>query len=344
MGSGPLDPVCVTAVLGGTFLTAASANSFNQLIEKLPDASMNRTARRPLPSGRISSTHARAWATTSGALGLATLAVGTNPLTAALGATTLGAYTLLYTPMKRMTPLNTWVGAVVGALPPVMGWTAAGGSLVSGEAAVLFASLFLWQMPHFFALAWMYRTDYAQGGYKMVPLTDPTGERTAAYCLEYSLYLALLPPACWISGLTTCMFPIESVVFNGGLLLAAWRFSRNSQRGQAHARRLFLASLAYLPVFLACLLIHQRRPVPVTMEDRLESEGELKGELIVDETLERIKARGRQLCIHEHLVQSDEADGQHSGSSAARCPAVVAESVVSSAQTLIQSPQKQPQQ
>ena len=113
---------------------------------------------------------------------------------------------------------------------------------------------------------------------------------------------------------------------------------------QAHARRLFLASLAYLPVFLACLLIHQRRTASATIEHGVESEGELKGELMVDETLERIKARGRQLCIHEHLVQSDEAAAQHAGSSAARCPVVVGESVVSSAQTLIQPPQKQPQQ
>lgn len=162
MAAGPFDPTCVGAALGGTFLMSASANSFNQLMEVRNDAAMNRTAKRPLPSGRISREHAMVWASTAGALGVGTLALGTNCITAGLGATTLGLYTLVYTPMKQRTPLNTWVGAVVGAIPPVMGWTAAGGSLVSVEAATLGAALFLWQMPHFFALAWMYRTDYAQ--------------------------------------------------------------------------------------------------------------------------------------------------------------------------------------
>ena len=112
-------------------------------------------------------------------------------------------YTVVYTPMKQRTPLNTWVGAVVGAIPPVMGWTAAGGALLSPEAFTLGAALFCWQMPHFFALAWMYRADYAQGGYRMVSLHDPTGSRTASLCLEYSLYLSALPPLCWALGITS---------------------------------------------------------------------------------------------------------------------------------------------
>ena len=127
MASGPIEPVCFASVLGGTFLMSASANSFNQLIEIRNDAAMNRTAKRPLPSGRISPTHARGWASLAGMAGIGTLFAGTNCMTAGLGATTLGLYTLVYTPMKQQTPLNTWVGAVVGAIPPVMGWTAAGG-------------------------------------------------------------------------------------------------------------------------------------------------------------------------------------------------------------------------
>ena len=96
---------------------------------------------------------------------------------------------------------------------------------------MLFGSLFLWQMPHFFALAWLYRKDYEMGGYRMLPLTDPTGDRTSWLCLEYSVYLSLLPPACWAAGITSCMFPLESVAFNGALLLAAWRFRSQEQRG-----------------------------------------------------------------------------------------------------------------
>jgi len=327
MASGPIDPVCFASVLGGTFLMSASANSFNQLIEIRNDAAMNRTAKRPLPSGRISPTHARGWASLAGMAGVGTLFAGTNCMTAGLGATTLGLYTLVYTPMKQQTPLNTWVGAVVGAIPPVMGWTAAGGSLMSLEAATLGTALFLWQMPHFFALSWMYRNDYAQGGYRMIPLHDPSGAKTSALCLEYSLYLAALPPICWATGLTSCMFAVESAAFNGVLILAAWRFYSNSERGQAHARRLFLASLAYLPIFFGCLLIHQRRPA-LTTEDELAAAP-------LDESLERIRTRGRELCVHEHITKSG-AEGNGS-----RCPVAVAEAVV---QVGTQQQQQQQQQ
>ena len=295
------DWVCLASALGGTFLCSASANSFNQLIEVRNDASMNRTSKRPLPSGRISPTHAAGWATGAGAAGLATLFVGTNCTTAALGAATLGLYTLAYTPMKQRTPLNTWVGAVVGAIPPVMGWTAGGGAMMSLEAATLGAALFLWQMPHFFALSWMYRLDYAQGGYKMIPLHDPTGEKTANLCLEYSVYLAALPPISWAAGITSCMFALESIVFNGALLLAAWRFSANSSRGQAHARRLFLMSLVYLPAFFACLLVHQKRSPPKADSEEAGAEGAAEAAapiLAFDESLTRLRAHGRELCTH----------------------------------------------
>lgn len=318
MSSGPLDLTSLASALGGTFLLAGSANSFNQIIETRNDAAMNRTHKRPLPSGRISRPHAIGWASASGAAGLATLALGTNCMTTALGAATLGLYTLAYTPMKQRTPLNTWVGAVVGAIPPVMGWTAAGGGLITLEAAVLGSSLFLWQMPHFFALSWMYRSDYAQGGYQMVPLHDPTGARTSQLCLEYSLYLAALPPLCWATGLTSCMFAIDSIGFNGMLLFAAWRFYSNSSRGQAHARRLFLASLAYLPIFFGCLLLHQKRlPAEMAIDEdaRLPAPAESLDRLLVEESLTRLRERGRDLCIHEHVVT-----GGGNSTDPARCP------------------------
>ena len=338
MTVGPLDPICLASTLGGTFLCSASANTFNQLIETKNDAAMNRTAKRPLPSGRISHTHALGWASVAGVTGVGSLALGANCVTAGLGLTTLGLYTLVYTPMKQRTPLNTWVGAVVGAIPPVMGWTAGGGALLTPEAATLGAALFLWQMPHFFALSWMYRDDYAQGGYKMIPLHDPAGERTSALCLEYSLYLAALPPICWAAGLTSCMFAIESVAFNGALLLAAWRFHSNSSRGQAHARRLFLVSLGYLPLFFGCLLLHQRRQThsATVEEDEEATLAHAAGSM--DEPLERIRAKGRELCIHEQIVSgaSGGIGGKHDdGSSAAptadeaaargRCPVALAE-------------------
>jgi protoheme IX farnesyltransferase len=330
MSSAPLEPATFAAALGGTFLLSASANSFNQLIEVRNDAAMNRTSKRPLPAGRISPTHAAGWAAGAGATGVTTLFLGTDCVTASLGALTLGLYTLVYTPMKQRTPLNTWVGAVVGAIPPVMGWTAAGGALLSLEAATLGASLFLWQMPHFFALSWMYRDDYKQGGYKMIPLNDATGERTSWLCLEYSLYLAALPPICWAAGLTSCMFAIESVAFNGALLAAAWRFHRNSSRGQAHARRLFLVSLGYLPLFFGCLLLHQKRqPVEqplgldaASAEDGLASTVELEAvrklahtaAVSIDESREAAREVGRGLCLHEQLASApstaaDVADG-----------------------------------
>ena len=202
-----------------------------------------------------------------------------------------------------------------------------------------------------------------------VPLHDPSGARTSALCLEYSLYLAALPPLCWASGLTSCMFAVESVGFNGVLLLAAWRFYSNSSRGQAHARRLFLASLAYLPLFFGCLLLHQRREsveVPLDEAAALPAPAEALDRMLVDESLERIRSKGRELCIHEHVVSGGgnatdpslcpmpevltggsravaTADGGRNtsssgGASAARCPVVVAEHV---AGTVVQQAQQQ---
>lgn len=307
MAAGPLAPVTVAATLGGTFLCSASANSFNQLMETRNDAAMARTSKRPLPSGRITSTHAAGWAGIAGLAGVSTLALGTNCMTATLGAATLGLYTLVYTPMKQRTPLNTWVGAVVGAIPPVMGLTAAGGDVLSLEAATLGTALFLWQMPHFFALAWMYRADYALGGYRMVSLDDAAGERTARLCLEYSVYLAALPPLTWAAGLTSFMFTFESIAFNGALLAAAWRFHNNSSRGQAHARRLFLVSLAYLPVFFGCLLLHQKQ----------RNQAQLRGATSTGDALDGIREAGRELCVHEqYIVMADAAERAESGEDA----------------------------
>ena len=186
----------------------------------------------------------------------------------------------------------------------------------------------MWQMPHFFALAWLYRVDYARGCYKMLPLNDPSGERTSSMCFEYSLYLAALPLACWLAGLTSCMFPVESVAFNGALLLAAWRFRSKSSRGQSHARRLFLASLAYLPIFFGCLLVHQRRPLGMMRDEKA----------IVSswEPLQYIRARGRDFCLHRQIVDMCGAVDPASRleaplAQAGSCPVPAAEKVCSPA-------------
>lgn len=299
---------------------------------------MARTARRPLPSGRMSREHALAFATTAGLTGVGSLALLVNPTTAALGAATIALYAGVYTPLKPRTPYNTWVGAVVGAVPPLMGWSAAGAPLLTPEAFVLSSALFLWQIPHFLALAWMYRADYAAGGYAMMPLRDPTGSRTSAVCLEYSAYLALLPVGCWAAGLTTCMFPIESILFNGAMLTAAARF-HNAPPNQrslqtTHARRLFFVSLAYLPFFFFCLLLHQRDRVKnelsesvvhsTTMPDASlayppfsdETDASGTGEPL-SEAREALRRRGRRLCIHERM-----------DSHSSLCPVIAADAVV----------------
>jgi len=336
----PIEPATLASAIAGTFLCSASANSFNQVIEVKRDAMMNRTCRRPLPSGRISRAHAVVWASSAGVAGVTMLALCTNLTTAALGAGTIGLYTLVYTPLKVVHPLNTWVGAVVGAIPPVMGWTAAGGSLLSIEPLMLSAALFLWQIPHFLALAWMYRADYEQGGYKMLPLTDPSGERTSAVCLEYTGYLTALPFACWAAGLTSCMFPVESIAFNGAMLVAAARFAGNSQRGQAHARRLFLVSLAYLPLFFGCFLVHQRR-AHLTEEEEARHVVEVGEPSEADadahgDVRERLRQRGRQICIHEKLSASN-----NGSSGLSLCPVSAADELIASAKATASSSQSQ---
>lgn len=165
---GPVDAVALSCACLGTMLASSSANTFNQVIETSNDSRMKRTRNRPLPSGRISRSHALGWGLTSGAAGVAVLAAGTNPLTAALGAANHLLYVGPYTLSKTRSELNTWVGSVVGAVPPLMGWAAATGGVVAVEPLLLASYLFLWQFPHFFSLAWLHREDYARGGFAMV--------------------------------------------------------------------------------------------------------------------------------------------------------------------------------
>ncbi|HVO34275.1 MAG TPA: heme o synthase, partial [Gemmatimonadales bacterium] len=180
----------------GTALVAAAASALNQWVERSLDAVMRRTIRRPLPAGRLTPRESLVFAVGLGAAGTATLAVLTTPLASALAAATALSYLLVYTPLKRLTSLSTVVGAVPGAIPPMIGWAAARGRLDAG-AWVLFLILFFWQMPHFLSLAALYRRDYARAGFRVLPVVDPDGASTARQSVLYTLALllvSLMPP------------------------------------------------------------------------------------------------------------------------------------------------------
>ncbi len=235
----------------GTALLAAGASSFNQLWERRHDARMRRTQDRPLPSGRLEPRTVAIIGVTCASVGLVYLTLFVNPLTAALGAASLGIYLLLYTPLKRVTWANTLVGTIPGGLPSLMGWTAAQNHIGAPGLAV-FAILGLWQLPHFMAIAWIYRDDYANAGFKMLPVLDPQGRRTGRYAIFFSLLLlpvSLVPFWLKVSG------PIyfSSALLLGGLFaILAWQFSRDLSL--ARARRLFVMSLAYLPLLLIIMV------------------------------------------------------------------------------------------
>ena len=165
-----------------------------------------------------------AWGFGTGAVATGILAAGANPLTAALGAGNIALYALVYTPLKVRSEWNTWAGSIVGAIPPVMGYTAATGLLCTPESALLASTLFLWQFPHFFALSWRLRQDYARGGFQMVAVNDPSGARTAELVWRYSLYMAPLPVLAAAGDITSWMFAAEGIALNSYLLYLANNF------------------------------------------------------------------------------------------------------------------------
>ena len=237
----------------GAGLVAAGSSALNQWLERRIDAKMHRTLKRPLPAGRLSAGEALAFGLILSAVGLAYLFL-TIPYPAGVAAAaTLVSYVLIYTPLKTVTVWNTVVGAVPGALPPVIGWCAARGWDAPGGAAALFLVIFVWQIPHFLAIAWMYRDDYARGGLRMLPIADPTGGRTAAVMV--ATCVALIPAGLVGVGLgiggplavVGCAVP--GVFF----LREALRFGRT--RTDRQARRVLRASLLYLPAALGLLLI-----------------------------------------------------------------------------------------
>ena len=253
----PLHLALLFSTMFGAALVGAGANALNQWMERDADALMRRTHARPLPAGRMPPANALGFGAALAVLGLACLAWRTNLHAAGLGLLTLISYLGIYTPMKRRTPLCTLAGAVPGALPPLIGWAAARGSLELG-AWVLFAILFLWQLPHFLALAWVHREEYARAGFRMLPVVDPDGESTSRQMILYGAALlptSLLPT---ILGLTGPRYFIGAGVIGVWFLWMAIGAAR--QRSPALANRLFLASIGYLPM-LFVLMVVDRIPV-----------------------------------------------------------------------------------
>lgn len=240
------------AVLG-TGLVAAAASALNQYLERDSDALMRRTEDRPLPAGRMQPGVVLGMGIGLGIVGLIYLAVALPQLTAAIvAAITFSSYVFLYTPLKRRTPLNTLVGAVPGALPPVIGWAAVRGT-VDPQAVSLFLVVFLWQVPHFLAIAWIYRDQYARASLQMLPVTDRDGVLTARQMVRYCLVLipVSLMPA--VLGMAGPLYVIGAIALGLGFLSRARGFSRNASVGQA--RRVLRASLVYLPALLMLLLV-----------------------------------------------------------------------------------------
>ncbi len=247
------DWLLLTATLAGTALSAAGAAALNQWWEREHDGLMKRTARRPLPAGRMVATDALLAGLALCVAGVGCLGLFANLLSAALAATTIVFYILVYTPLKRITTLNTIIGAVPGALPPLIGWTAAHGS-IDAEGLTLFVILFLWQMPHFLAIAWLYRDDYAQAGFKMLSEGDESGAMTGRQAVVYSL--ALLA----VSLLPSVFFGYSELYFYGALALGvgftalAGKFAVSGGSVPA-AKALFLGSIAYLPLLLGLMVL-----------------------------------------------------------------------------------------
>jgi protoheme IX farnesyltransferase len=236
--------------LAGTGLLAISAFALNQAIEKDFDKLMERTRGRPVPTGRVGKRAAIVFGLLCFAGGTAYLWTAVNALTAVLGAFTVFLYAAVYTPMKRLSSLNTLVGAIPGALPPLMGWTAAQGSVGLG-GVLLFAILFFWQLPHFLALALMYQEDYRTGGYKMLSVTDPTGEACFRHILSQTLTLVLVSLFPFVFHLSGAWYLVVALIGGGYFLLAAYSLWR--RRDRAAARSLFFVSLAYLPAVLLAM-------------------------------------------------------------------------------------------
>lgn len=241
----------------GTALIASGTAALNQWYERDADAKMDRTMARPIPSGRVTGPHALLFGILLSIAGFADLWIGANPLTALLGLFTLASYLFLYTPMKQRSPHSTTLGAIPGAMPPLIGFAAASNTL-NWNAWVLYAILFLWQFPHFYAIAWMYRNDYARAGIRMLPVVEPDGESTSRRMLYFSLALlpiSLLPKFFAMAG----NFYLAAAIILG--LIYAYASLRSVfDHSVARARQVLVASVLYLPFLYGFLVLDRIRP------------------------------------------------------------------------------------
>ncbi len=253
MASGDgIDALLLVHTLVGTFMAGAACGALNMYVEREHDAQMRRTMTRPLPAGRLVPGEALVFGLALAVASVVYLLFLVNLLTAVLALATIVSYVLMYTPLKRLSTLNTVVGAIPGAIPPVMGWAAARG-VIEPEAMVLFAILFFWQMPHFLALAWMYRNDYERAGYKILTVVDPEGGSTGRQILLYTS--ALLP----ISLIPAIMGMAGPTYFYGALVLGigflAFAAQQAITRKNKHAKHLFHYSILYLPILLLLMAL-----------------------------------------------------------------------------------------
>jgi len=253
--AGRLDPLRTGFTLLGTLLVAAAAAVLNEWIERDLDAKMERTAQRPLPTGRVSPDEALLGGALMTAAGLAILYYGVYPPVAFLAAATLALYLFVYTPMKKWTVLNTLVGAVPGAMPPLLGFVAGRGSL-GPEGWALFSILFLWQIPHFLSIAWRYRADYRRAGFRMLPCSDEKGRVTGLVSVLYCIVLLVV--AIWPFYLGAAgPWYLGGAVFLS-LAFTVWAILFAFRPNPETARNLFLASVAYLPILLILLVADRR--------------------------------------------------------------------------------------
>jgi len=248
----PINYIELLHAVFGTAAAAAGAAALNQWWERRADALMRRTKMRPIPAGRMPPLQALALGVGLSIFGVIYLAIVCNALSAALAAITIAIYIFAYTPLKRASTANTAVGAIPGAIPPMIGWAAARGSIGAG-AWSLFAIIFLWQLPHFFAIAWMYREDYSRAGFRMISSDDRSGERSASQSVFFCILLLVIAGLPAFLGITTLVYLAAELVLGGLFVAVAMRFLRMRTAGAA--RSLFIASIAYLPLLLAALVL-----------------------------------------------------------------------------------------
>ena len=250
--------------LFGIALVSSGTAALNEVMEHKVDGQMRRTAQRPLPAGRMSLRHATAAGLIAAIGGSIYLAIFTNPLTGLLTLLTSIVYLAAYTPLKRISPICTFVGAFPGAMPGVLGWTAIRGQLEWGTL-ILFAILFVWQFPHFFSIAWLYREDYAAGGIRMLPVVEEDGRSTARRIVAYSLILIPLSLLPSIFGMAGKIYLVGAFVLSVGLLyfgarLAFLKMPVNSGRSKMMARQVLQATVIYLPLLFALMMGNSLKP------------------------------------------------------------------------------------